>query len=63
MASTALSTEDRADTAAPRAAPRPWEEEEGPGQYFWGQGVDVIFSTVTGWPFLDGSSLNHIEIV
>ena len=61
MASTGLSTVDRADTAAPGAAPWSYEEEEGAGQYFWGQGVDPFFSTViTGCPYLDGSSLNQI---
>ena len=60
MASTGLSTEDRVDTAAPGAAPWSYEEEEGAGQYFWGLAVDPFFSTVTGCPFLDGSSLNHI---
>ena len=54
MASTGLSTVDRADTAAPGAAPWSYEEEEGAGQYFWGLAVDPFFSTVTGCTFLEG---------
>ena len=63
MASTAhftVSRVDGVDTASPGAAPWSWEEEEDAGQYFWGLAVDLFISNVTGWPFLVGSSLNHI---